>query len=362
MKKVLMMVLTVAIVAAMLAGCATMEDPVAETESVAAKTAQASEVAEDTQEASTEEAHKFKVGVSILDSSNTLYVDVIQGIKDMLPEDAEVTVADCQNNVATQAEDVENLTAAGVDGIVILPAEPNALEAAIKAAREKGVYVISIFDELIEYDSYIAFDPYTYGKLLGEEAGKWIAENLDGQAEVGMLTYNTMPAVITRQEGMVDGMHEYAPDAEVVAQQDAAAPDEGLAVTESFLQAYPDMKVVMGINDGGAIGAYQAYVSANKADEDVFVGGTDGLPQAYELMGEEGSIYRASVDAHPHEMGAMCAKQLMLMVLGKDYEKTPEVELSVVTQENLADKLEELVYIEENGRTMYEDERNEILG
>jgi ribose transport system substrate-binding protein len=306
-------------------------------------------------------AIKFKVGVSVLDSANTLYAEIVQGIKDMLPEDADVTVADCQNNVTKQAQDVENLTAAGVDGIIILPAEPNALEASIRAAMDKDIMVISIFDRLNEYDSFAAFDPYTYGELLGLEAGKWIASELNGQAEVGMLTYNSMPAVQVRQQGMVDGMHEHAPDAEVVAQQDAAAPDEGMAVTESFLQAFPGMKVVMGINDGGAIGAFQAFVSANKAGPDVFVGGTDGLPQAYELMGQEGSIYRASVDAHPHDMGALCAQQLMLKMVGKPFEREPEVFLSVVTQDNLAEKLKEIDIIRTNGRALFDDIRAEIL-
>ena len=359
MKKIVQIFIIVVICMLVFVACRpTAQTPAQEPAQTPEKTPAASQ--EDSS-APSSSAHKFKVGVCVLDSANTLYAEVVQGIKDMLPEDAEVTVADCQNNVTKQAQDVENLTAAGVDGIIILPAEPNALEASIRAAMDKGIMIISIFDRLNEYDSYAAFDPWTYGNLLGEEAGKWIASELNGQAEVGMLTYNTMPAVQVRQQGMSDGMHKHAPDAEIVAQQDAAAPDEGMAVTESFLQAFPKMKVVMGINDGGAIGAFQAFVSANKAGPDVFVGGTDGLPQAYELMGQPGSIYRASVDAHPHAMGALCAQQLMLKVMGKPFEREPEVLLSVVTQDNLAAKLKEIEEIRTNGRAMFDDIRAEIL-
>jgi len=83
---------------------------------------------------------------------------------------------------------------------------------------------------------------------------------------------------------------------------EAESVDEtsGLEATETFLQQKPDLAMVIGINDAGALGAYQALTAAVADGRDpnsIFVGGMDGQIEALELIadgGGDGGIYRAS--------------------------------------------------------------------
>lgn len=281
----------------------------------------------------------YKVGISILDAGNTLYVDVVDGVKSQFSDADTVTVVDCQNSAAKQAEQIESLTNAGYDGIIMLPAESAALSPVAKEAMDKGTKILTFVTKLENQDSHINSDAYVYGGMLGKSAGEWIKEHWADEevVEVGMLTYNSIPECITRQEGMVTEMQKIAPNAKVVAEMDAASPEEGMAAAENFLQAHPNIKVIIGINDGGATGAYQAVISSGSYDKDFFIGGTDGIKEALELIQKEDSIYRCTVSINPYDIGIRNAQNLKNMVDGKDFWEEEMYDLQLVTKDNVAD-------------------------
>jgi ribose transport system substrate-binding protein len=336
--KLLCVVLVVVMVVSLFAACST-KSIVETAEEVEAAVEEAGEAVEEEVEA---EREGIKVGISVLDIGNTLYSSVVNGVKSVFDESIDtITIIDCQNNAAKQAEQVENLANAGYDGIIILPADAVALSDACAYAQSKGTRIITWVTKLENQDAHINADPYTFGGILGKATGEWIAEHWPDQevVEVGMLTYNSIPEVITRQEGMVGEMLKYAPNAKVVAEKDAASPEEGLAVAESFLQAYPDMKVIMGINDGGAIGAFEAVLAMGKDTDDYFVGGCDGIQQALEMLTED-SIYRCTVSIQPFKIGAQTAQNLKDMVEGNDFWTETEYEIALVTWENVGEFIE----------------------
>lgn len=330
--------LVLVMVVALFSGCTTTS-VVEDKETNDTTQAEDAEEVEDTEEVT----EGYKVGVSVLDIGNTLYSSVVNGVKSVFDENVDtITVVDCQNDAAKQSEQVESLANAGYDGIIILPADAVALSDACAYAQEKGTRIITYVTKLEKQDAHISSNAYTYGAMLGTYVGQWIAEHWPNEelVEVGMLTYNSIPEVITRQEGMEQEMIKLAPNAKVVAQMDAASPEEGMSAAENFLQAHPDMKVIMGINDGGAVGAYEAVMSMGKATDDYFVGGTDGILQALELIAQEDSIYRCSVSINPFNIGEKCGLNLQDMVQGNDYWEETEYDLKLVTPENVADFLE----------------------
>ena len=54
--------------------------------------------------------------------------------------------------------------------------------------------------------------------------------------------------------------------------------ENGVTSMETALQANPDITGVLGINDAGNLGAYQALVNAGKTADDVFIFGIDLSP------------------------------------------------------------------------------------
>jgi ABC-type sugar transport system substrate-binding protein len=63
--------------------------------------------------------------------------------------------------------------------------------------------------------------------------------------------------------------------------------------------------VCIGVNDAGALGAYEAMMATGKANKDtMFFGGLDATPEALDAI-KEGGIYKATVDIQPYASGKL---------------------------------------------------------
>ena len=248
---------------------------------------------------------------------------------------AEVTVNDPNNDPNAQFGAIENFIATKMDAIIVTATDPKAIMPVIRKARAAGIIVIAHTAKLDEYDAWVAADEHDMGLALGEQAGLFIRDKLGGQAEVGILNYRQIPQVLNREKGIEDGIHKYAPMAKVVASAQAGDPTDGMKVAENFLQAHPNMKVICGINDGGALGAYQAVKAAGLAKGDFFVGGIDATDEAIAKI-KEGGIYRATVDQDPTGMGSKCVELAIKAVKKQKFDKDYLVTLVKVNASNIS--------------------------
>ena len=82
---------------------------------------------------------------------------------------ATVNVQNANGNVDKQIEQIEYFVEKKVDCLVIIPIDPDAINEAVKQAKDEGIAVIS-YDRLIndcDVDLYISFDNYAVGKMMG---------------------------------------------------------------------------------------------------------------------------------------------------------------------------------------------------
>ncbi|MEG2383392.1 MAG: substrate-binding domain-containing protein, partial [Oscillospiraceae bacterium] len=112
---------------------------------------------------------------------------------------------------------------------------------------------------------------YDVGKVIGLECGKWVAEN-EGSKKVALCSYSPLDFLVEREKGMRDGFAEACPDGEIAIALDAGFTPDGVVAGENFLQAVPDLQAVMGINDGGTLGVYEAFKAAGMTLEKNKVG------------------------------------------------------------------------------------------
>ena len=278
---------------------------------------------------------QLKFGMTVLDISNPFFVELSQAAKAEVERlGGTITINDPKDDVAKQIEALENFISAKVDAIIVTAIDPVAVMPTIKKARQQGIVVVAHTDKLEEYDAWVAADEYTMGYTLGEEAGKWIRDNLNGFAEIGILNYDIMPQVIKRKQGIIEGIHKYAPDAVVVGDALGGTPQNGMSATEAFLQANPNIKVIASINDGGALGALQAVKAANKDTPDFFVGGIDATQEALSKI-KAGEIYRATVDQAPGIAGRKCVELAVKAINGESFEKDYSQDLVIVNSSNV---------------------------
>jgi ribose transport system substrate-binding protein len=279
----------------------------------------------------------YKFGITVLDLANPFFVEMVNAEKAAIEKlGYTVTINDPQDDVPKQIEALENFIAAKYDAIIITAIDPKAVLPTIKKARAQGIVVIAHTDKLEEYDAWVAADEYEMGNTLGLEAGAWIRDKLGGNAEVAVLNFDLMPQVIRRKQGIIDGIKKLAPAAKVVADVQGGKPAKGMAAAENFLQAHPNIKVIVSINDGGALGALQAVKAAKKDTPDFFIGGIDATQEALSKIAG-GEVYRATVDQSPKVAGETCVT-LALKALNKEtFEKDYKQRLKLVTAANIKD-------------------------
>lgn len=208
----------------------------------------------------------------------------------------------------------------GVPVIVAVVPQPAVFESIAKEARAAGIKWITYGETLENQDATVGYAQYDDGFRLGEYAGKWITETLGGEANVAVLGYEVASWGQLRGNGIKEGLESTAPNATIVAEQDAINPSDGLSVTRTLLQANPDINVILGIEDPATEGSYRAWVAAGKDPKDpkAFIGGMDGTPPALELLKEGDNVYRASMAIPLLEVGEAIVDTAERLLAGEE--------------------------------------------
>ncbi len=209
----------------------------------------------------------------------------------------ELVIDDPGSDMNRQINTIKTWIEQKVAVIVCNVPNPAAFDALAKQAREAGVFWITYGDRIKNQDATVGYDQFNDGRRLGEYAGKWINENLKGEANVALLGFTLMIWGQSRTKGIEEGLVAAAPKAKIVARQNAITPTEGLDITRTLLQAHPDINIILGVEDPATEGAYKAWIASGRdpKQKGVFIGGIDGSAPALKLLKEGDNIYQASM-------------------------------------------------------------------
>lgn len=248
----------------------------------------------------------MRFGYSTMDLANPYFVTVTNGVKDRAAElGIEVTVHDAKSDAASQVTAIENFIAQGMDAIIVSPIDPKACEQLIDMAHEAGIPFINPHQLIEGNDANINLKDFDYGFAGGTIAGEWIANEMGGEAEVAILGFPQMEALIERANGIKAGILAKAPNAKIVSEQSANTPEQGMQAAETIMQAHPGVKVICGTNDAGALGAMEAVKAMGMATDDFCIVGLDATGEALAKMKMADSIYRGTVDIDPYGTGKL---------------------------------------------------------
>ncbi|MGI6069756.1 MAG: sugar ABC transporter substrate-binding protein [Blautia sp.] len=298
----------------------------------------------DTADASGEkegEAGTVKIAQSMPTLNNPWYVLFANGSKDMADAlGVELTqVTNPETNAwspETQISKIENLIATEPDVIEIDPTSTDGINSAIDEARSRDIAVVMSGTKVsTEVDASIVGDNKQGGILCGQFMGK----ALEGKGKVAMLLGTPGRDVIqARESGFKEGLSEYT-DVEIVAEQVANLERaEAVSVTETILQANPEIDAIWAANDEMALGAIEALRSLDKVGK-VIVGGFDATPDAVTAI-QNGEMH-FSANQIPYEMGVRAIGISTLIAQGKDIPSDDiALELSLVTYENVKEYVE----------------------
>ncbi len=286
--------------------------------------------------AEAEDDGQMSFGYTIMDLANPYFVAVANGVRDRAAElGVEVTIHDAKSDAASQVSAIENFIAADVDAIIVSPIDPNAVEYLIDEARSVGIPFVNPHQRIDGNDANINLNDFDYGYAGGSIAGQWIANEMGGSADVAILGFPQMEALIERANGIKAGILEFAPDASIIAEQSANTPEAGMRATETILQANPSVRVIAATNDAAALGAMEAVRAMGMDTEGFAIFGLDATGEALAKMKEAGSIYRGTVDIDPYGTGRLIVDVTLQVIEDGPIADMVKIPMIPVTAENI---------------------------
>ncbi len=294
MKRVLVLIMVLALVFALVACGEVTKTDTATAASAGADTATAEESAEASTPAETED---IQIGVSIWSSTDTLGSQVkiiVDAAAEALGLPAPIYVD--QGHISEQVTaSAEQLCAAGCDAIIICNSSSAEMTSVINTCTENEVYVAQFFriiNEEANPDEYAlaCSSPYYVGAVHEDEVvnGQTLVQILceKGNRKIAVQGWEAGDATfLLREQGYEEGVaawNEANPDdkAELLEPQyGGTTSDTGRATAEAILAANPDLDALIVAGGGGdpLIGAIAAIEAQGKTGE-IAVVSTDFLP------------------------------------------------------------------------------------
>ena len=247
----------------------------------------------------------------------------------------EAKIFDSQNNTSLEADNFENAIASGYNAILFNCTDADGSITNVVKAKAAGVPVFCMDREVNSLEattSQILSDNYSGCVAIG----KYFVEKMNKKGKyvelLGLVGDNN---TWNRSKGF-HSVVDFYPGLKMVAQQSADFDrNKGMEVLESILQAHPDINAVFCGNDAMASGAYQALVSAGKAN-DIKVFGFDGAEDVVESIKNKKIL--ATGMQFPKVMAKTAAVYADEYFKGKRYfPKKMPVSVELVTQENVGD-------------------------
>src|SRR4051794_31258961 len=240
-----------------------------------------------------------------------------------------VFVTDGRGDGATQAGQVDDLLARGIDVLIVSPADAKALAAVVKRAEADGVKVIAS-DRQVDApaSTYIGSDNVEAGEVVG----KWVAKKFPNGAKVAELqgSLGASPT-IDRDKGFREALA--GTKVQIVANNSGDYDRaQGLKVMEDYLQRFPkgQLDVVFAHNDEMALGAIQAIKEAGRTE--ITVTGVDGESPALDQVKAGGYAATAGYPLTYREHTIAAAK----LCAGESVPSRIKLDSTLISKENVA--------------------------
>jgi len=229
----------------------------------------------------TAKSQTIQVGLITKDVTNPFFVKMKQGATAQakkLGAQLKYAAGKSSSDNASQIAAIENMTTAGVKGILITVADAKAENAAIAKARKAGVLVIALdspTSPTTAVDALFATNNLNAGILIGKYAR---AATKGKTVTIAMLDEHAGSSVgALRHNGFLKGFGIKNSNKQITCVgngQGQTAPSQ--TAMENCLQKNPDIDVVYTINEPSAAGAWTALKKAGKSKGEVTIVSVDG--------------------------------------------------------------------------------------
>ena len=228
---------------------------------------------------------------------------------------ANVTVVDNLNDIAKNTSDIEDLMAAGIAGLILMPVDSEAVAPVVLDVMATGIPVIAVNRWVagVDVDVWIGTDNYDAGRAKGERFMELVEDGtsiiiLEGTPGAGS-GIDRLRGFTAVTEGRL----------EVLASQTGNFNRvDGMHVTENLLVAHPDTQVIVAMNDEMALGAIEGALAVGRTPgEDILITGFDGMGGAREAVAAGEMLFTVYQD--PEGMGYLSIEVMLGLLRGETF-------------------------------------------
>lgn len=178
-------------------------------------------------------------------------------------------------------------------------------------------------------------DNFAMGEAVGRFTGEIIRDELGGRARVVVLTLDNNETVEARTRGLISGLADVAPEAEIVAQVRGAVREWGRASVERLLADGVSFDVIMSINDAGSFGAIEALQAASIPTDAVIITSVDAEALALRYI-HDGTYMRSSLAVARREFAEGAVDIMVKMLAGSPVPEFVTIPVGeMITKDNL---------------------------
>ena len=235
------------------------------------------------------------------------------------------------NDVSTQASQVDSLINQGVKAIIVVPVQADSLAPQVASAKEKGIPLLAVNAALETPD--LAGNVQPDDVAAGAQEMQMMADKLGGKGNIVVLQGPLGGSgEINRGKGIDQVLAKY-PDIKVLAKDTANwKRDEAVNKMKNWISSFgPQINGVVAQNDDMGLGALQALKEANRTD--VPIVGIDGIEDGLNAV-KSGEFIGTSLQNGTVELSAGLAVANAL-VKGEKVKTDPIYIMPAITQTNV---------------------------
>lgn len=277
-----------------------------------------------------------KIGLIVPDTTSEFYNGIMQTVIRVCSEAGYECVADGINSDVTRGiTAIETWVASGVDAIIIM-AQDQSCDLALKKAMEQGVLVVSASAKVQYYHHWLMQDNYDVGYQTAVMAANWMKEKGYENSQYICLSNLANEAVADKSKGVVEGMAALLPNAECVGEVVVTTGmDQVRADCDTLLMQYPDVRCIVGMHNAFALVGLEAAKAAGKAVYGEFaVFGSALSEQVLTELNKADSCYEGEI--WMGDQGRSMAEHTIALLEGGSYTRDWAALNFPITRTNLA--------------------------
>lgn len=240
-------------------------------------------------------AQAQEIGVAMAQFDNT-FLTILRGGMESKAKELGVNLQfeDAQNDITRQLSQIQNFITAGVDAIILVAVDSDAITEMAKQANAAGIPIISVNREplnvasLSKLEAFVGSKETDAGTIQAQEACRLAKEKTGGKDATGVILAGDLFIQAGRVRTQMVQDYVKTPDCDFVKIADMQVGDwsrtKAADLVSSWLSAGIKPDVIFANNDEMAIGAAQALKAANVDPTDVVVAGIDATPDALSAM------------------------------------------------------------------------------